>query len=221
MSSAEDWAAEKLGHRFADPALLHQALTHKSLGAPNYERLEFLGDRVLGYATAAWLYERFPTESEGQLNHRFTRIVSGEMCARVARSLGVPAQLRLGAQARMDGGVDSDNILGDVMEALVGAVFRDAGVEAATSLICRAWMPLIDEAAETVKHPKSALQEWAASSGARGPVYELIRRFGPHHAPRFRVRLTVAPHAPVEAEGGSKQDAETEAARALLQAVGQ
>ncbi|QMW23630.1 ribonuclease III [Sandaracinobacteroides saxicola] len=219
MSAALAWAETRLGHRFADTSLLDRALTHKSLGGINYERLEFLGDRVLGAVMAAWLYQRFPDESEGQLTRRFATLVSRETCATVARALDVPAYVRLGTQARADGGSDSDNILGDVVEALIGALYCDAGVSVAERFILSAWATLVSAAAGPAKHPKSAIQEWAAAHGARDPLYELLGRFGPHHAPRFRVRLTVSPHPPVEAEGGSKQDAETEAARALMQQV--
>jgi ribonuclease III len=214
------WAEATLGHRFADAALVERALTHKSLGADNYERLEFLGDRILGAVIASWLFDRHTSESEGQLTRRFATLVSRETCAQVARALGVPAHVRLGSQARADGGTDSDNILGDVVEALIGALYVDGGVAPAEAFIQRAWQSRVGSAERVLKHPKSSLQEWAAAHGARDPVYELVRRFGPHHAPRFRVKLTVDPHPAVEAEGASKQEAETEAARSLLEVVG-
>jgi ribonuclease-3 len=216
MTSVQEWAETRLGHAFADPALLTRALTHRSLGAENYERLEFLGDRVLGRVVAAWLFETFPEEPEGKLNQRFSRLVSRETCAAVARQLGVGAHLRLGVQARSDGGRDSENILGDAMEALIGAVWLEAGDAAAEALIRRVWALRID-GAELDKHPKSALQEWAAAMTLPEPVYALLKRSGPHHQPRFRVQLTVGALPPVEAVGASKQEAETAAARQFME----
>lgn len=219
MSSAESWAVEVLGHHFSDCSLLERALTHKSLGASNYERLEFLGDRILGGIIAHWLFERFPNDSEGGLTRRYASLVSRETCAIVARQLGVARHVRLGLQARTDGGADSDNILGDVVEALIGALLLDGGLDVARAFVQRAWDPLLTQDQRASKHPKSAVQEWAAAKGARTPLYELVRRFGPHHQPRFLVRLTVEPHEAIEAEGASKQEAETRAAEAFLERV--
>jgi ribonuclease-3 len=190
------------------------------MGTSNNERLEFLGDRVLGLAIAEHLYRAHPTEPEGQLNRRFQLLVSRETCAAVARDLDVPAHVRLQAQARADGGLDSDNILGDTLEAIIGAIFLDAGPAAATAFVLRAFASRLGLTAAVLKHPKSALQEWALARSWPSPAYELVKRTGPHHAPRFRVRLTVGDLAPVEAQGGSKQEAETEAARLFLESVG-
>jgi len=219
---AEDavgWARERLGVELSDSKLLERALTHKSLGAVNYERLEFLGDRVLGGIVAAWLYESFPDEPEGKLTRRFAKLVSRETCAAVARTLGIPQQVRLGVQARSDGGTNSENILGDVMEALIGAIWLDQGDAVARAFVRRCWESQLSFAGAAPKHPKSAVQEWAAAKGLRDPAYVLLRRSGPHHAPQFHVELTVAPHPPVEASGASKQEAETEAARLFLENV--
>ena len=211
------WADAELGAAFQNPKLLHAALTHKSVGADNYERLEFLGDRILGAVVADWLYQDFPGEPEGKLTRRFHQLVSREVCARVARSVGVPTVVRLGQQARADGGSNSDNILGDVMEALIGAVYLDRGVEAARTMIRTLWAGEVSSAAEAPKHPKMQLQEWAATQNLKVPVYTLLGRSGPHHSPRFRVELAIAGRPPVEAEGNSKQDAETAAAKAFLE----
>ncbi len=210
------WAAETLGPVPATTELLERALTHKSGGAANYERLEFLGDRLLGAIMAAWLYELFPDDSEGALTRRMARLVSRETCARVARRLGVPRHVRLGIQARTDGGADSDNILGDVMEALIGAAYLEGGLEAAERLVRTAFASEVGLAGEAPKHPKSALQEWAAARGLRAPVYRLAGRTGMDHNPRFRVELVVGGFPPAEAEGASKQEAETLAAAAFL-----
>jgi ribonuclease-3 len=213
----EAWAAEALGWHGADVALLHRALTHKSVGADNYERLEFLGDRVLGAVIADWVFAAFPTEPEGKLTRRFHQLVSREICARVARRVGVPRVVKLGQQARADGGADSDNILGDVMEALIGAVYLDRGMDAARLMVRRLWDAEVSSAAEAPKHPKMQLQEWAAAHSLKAPVYALLGRTGPHHSPRFRVELSIAGLPPVVAEGSSKQDAETAAARQFLE----
>jgi ribonuclease-3 len=212
------WAEGALGAAFQDQALLNSALTHKSVGADNYERLEFLGDRILGAVIADWLYVQFPGEPEGKLTRRFHQLVSREVCARVAREIGIPEVVKLGQQARADGGANSDNILGDVMEALIGAVYLDRGVNDARAMIRRLWAPEVSTVAEAPKHPKMRLQEWAAAKNLKVPVYTLLGRTGPHHSPRFRVELAIAGLSSVEAEGSSKQDAETAAARAFLDA---
>lgn len=211
------WIERTLGHRPRDLALFERALTHSSRGDAHYERLEFLGDRVLGLAVAAWLYELFPDEPEGKLSRRLNALVAGETCADVARTLGVPAQVRLGKQARDDGATDSDNVLGDVVEALLGALFLEAGLDAAVSFVRRAWGDRVSTRERAPKHPKSTLQEWAAANERKPPVYSLADRSGPHHAPRFVVEVEIPGAGTARAEGLSKQEAETEAARALLE----
>ncbi|MFL9840367.1 ribonuclease III [Sphingomonas sp. ST-64] len=210
------WLAGVLGQAPDELAVYRRALTHGSQGAANYERLEFLGDRVLGLTLAEWLYQRFPDEPEGKLSRRFNALVTGQMCAEVAREIGAPRHLKLGKQARDDGAADSDNVLGDVMEALIGATFLDQGFDAAKALVRRLWDSRIDAQAAAPKHPKSALQEWAAANNRRTPDYVLLDRSGPGHAPRFRVKAEIAKLAEAEGEGSSKQEAETAAAAALL-----
>lgn len=208
-----------LCHAPQDEALFIEALTHGShggRGAKDYQRLEFLGDRVLGLVVATELYRRFPRESEGQLSARLNGLVTREACADVARQLGLAPLVRLGKQARDDGGRDSDNILGDVTEALVGALFLDAGLEAARAFILASWGERIDAVREAPKHPKAALMEWAAANRRRPPDYRVISRDGPDHAPRFTVAVSI--HALGEATGTAtnKQEAERAAALALL-----
>ena len=193
-----------------------RALTHGSQAADNYERLEFLGDRVLGLAIAEWLYERFPNEAEGQLSKRLNALVTGPVCADVAREIGVVPHLKLGKQARDDGAAASDNVLGDVMEALIGALFLDAGPLAARDFVRARWASRIDLQGKAPQHPKSALQEWAAAHNRRPPDYAVVDRAGPHHAPRFVVSVTIGKLATATGEGTSKQEAETAAAAALL-----
>lgn len=213
------WITTTLGHAPRDIGLFQRALTHGSHGAASYERLEFLGDRVLGLIAAAWLYERFPDEPEGSLSRRINSIVSRETCADVGRALGVPGQLRLGKQARDDGAVNSDNVVGDAVEALIGALYLEAGHDAAVAFVRRAWTPFVDGQRSAPRHPKSALQEWAAANRCRPPVYAMAARSGPHHAPRFTVTVELPGRVGAEAsaEGTSKQEAETAAAKALLE----
>lgn len=212
-----NWLANTLDHEPRDIALFARALTHASYGPANYERIEFLGDRVLGMVVATWLYELYPDEPEGKLSRRFNVIVSRESCAVIGREIGVATHMRLGKQARDDGAVHSDNVLGDVVEALIGALYLEGGVPAASAFIRKAWSSLVTDQAQAPKHPKSALQEWAASHGCRPPVYTTGARTGPHHAPRFTVTVAIPGKAEASAEGTSKQEAETAAAQALLE----
>jgi ribonuclease-3 len=211
------WISATLSHEPRDLSLFVRALTHASYGPDNYERVEFLGDRVLGMVVASWLYEIYPDEPEGKLSRRFNVIVSRESCAAIGREIGVATHMRLGKQARDDGAVRSDNVLGDVVEALIGALFLEGGVPAAGTFIRKAWGGLVTGQLQAPKHPKSALQEWAASHGCRPPVYTTGARTGPHHAPRFTITVSIPGRAEVSAEGASKQEAETAAAKALLE----
>lgn len=220
MTAFLDWVAAATGYTPRDAALFRQALTHSSRGEDHYERLEFLGDRVLGVTVAAWIYDLFPDEPEGKLSRRFNVLVSRETCAEVAREIGVRAQMRLGKQARDDGAADSDNVLGDMVEALIGALYLDGGPAAADSFVRRAWAPRLSEDDAAPKHPKSALQEWAAANRRKPPVYAVADRSGPHHAPRFVVSVSINGVGEAEAEGASKQEAEKAAAEALLAKLG-
>ncbi|WP_448663021.1 ribonuclease III [Sphingomonas sp. CJ20] len=211
------WIEATFGQRPRDLTAYERALTHGSQAAANYERLEFLGDRVLGLAVAEWLFARFPHEPEGALSRRLNALVTGPVCADVGRALGVVPHLRLGKQARDDGAANSDNVLGDVVEALIGAYYLEFGLDAVRGFIRRAWGPRIDEHSQAPKHPKSALQEWAAAHNRRPPEYEITDRSGPNHAPRFTVKVTIGKLAEASAEGTSKQEAETAAAAALLE----
>ncbi|TVV74059.1 ribonuclease III [Sphingomonas solaris] len=213
------WITEALGRAPDDHALYVRALTHGSHGSDTYERLEFLGDRVLGLVAAAWLYERFPGEPEGSLSRRINAIVSRETCAAIGRAIGLPPHLRLGKQARDDGAVGSDNVIGDAVEALIGALFLEGGLPAADAFVRLRWSGLVDGQQQAPRHPKSALQEWAAANRCRPPVYSLDARTGAHHAPRFTVSVALPGRlgATASAEGSSKQEAETAAALALLE----
>ena len=214
-----DWLEETLGHRPRDTALFKRALTHSSHGDPHYERLEFLGDRVLGLAIASWLFELFPDEPEGQLSRRLNALVSRETCADVARELGIGRHAILGKQARDDGAAESDNVLGDIVESLIAALYQEAGLEAAQRFIRRAWSDRVSSRDRAPKHPKSALQEWAAAHDRKPPVYEVTRRSGPHHAPHFEVEVRIPGVGEARATGQSKQEAETAAAKAMFETL--
>ena len=211
------WLAATFGRPPEDRAPFERALTHGSQAAANYERLEFLGDRVLGLIMAEWLWQLFPDEPEGQLSKRFNALVTGPVCAAIARDLGVRPHLRLGKQARDDGASDSDNVLGDVMEALIGAWYLDAGLDAARAFVRGAWGDRVAAGAKAPQHPKSQLQEWAAAHNRRPPDYVVSDRSGPHHAPRFTVTVSIGKLATASATGANKQEAETAAAKALLE----
>jgi ribonuclease III len=211
---------ELLDHRPADARLFERALTHGSHGGETYERLEFLGDRVLGLLIAAWLYERFPNEPEGKMSRRYNVLVTRETCAEVGRAIDLPRHIRLGKQAREDHAALSDNVVGDVVEALIGALFLDAGLDRADAFVRKHWAPFLDDQKRAPMHPKSGLQEIAAARNLGVPLYEIVSRFGPHHAPRFRVKVSLGRHGEAEAEGDSKQSAETAAAAALLNMLG-
>ena len=207
---------DKLDHEPRDIRLFELALTHASVGTDNYERLEFLGDRVLGHVIARALYDRHPKEPEGYLSRRYNVLVARETCAEIGRELGVPELVRLGKQAREDGANQSENVVGDVVEALIGALLIDGGVDAAERFVARIWEPHLAEQRKAPKHPKSALQELAAARDCKPPVYEVVGRTGAHHQPRFTIRVSVPGLGEATAEGTSKQDAETDAAEALL-----
>lgn len=207
---------DELGHQPKDLSLFELALTHSSVGRDSYERLEFLGDRVLGMVIANALYGRYPQEPEGNLSKRYNALVDRETCAENGREIGVPMLVRLGKQAREDRASQSDNVVGDVVEALIGALYLDGGFEVAQRFILKLWEPDLATQRRAPQHPKSGLQELAAARGVKAPLYEVISRTGAHHAPRFTVRVTVPQLGEATAEGMSKQEAETAAATALL-----
>jgi ribonuclease-3 len=217
VSELRAFLRQTLGHDPNDLSLFERALTHSSVGKDSYERLEFLGDRVVGLVIARWLYERFEKEPEGKLSRRYNVLVSRETCAEIGRELGLAERIKLGKQAREDGASRSDNVVGDVVEALVGALLVDSGLATADAFIRRAWAPYVESQGKAPKHPKSALQELAAARNWAAPEYEVARKSGAHHAPRFTVQVAIRNIGEATAEGASKQEAETAAATALLE----
>jgi ribonuclease-3 len=215
-----------LGHRFKNQALLEMALTHASMRGgvkpcSDNERLEFIGDRVLGLAIAEVLIERYPKASEGELARRYNRLVRGESCAHVARTLGIGTYLILSESEAGSGGRAKGTILADAMEALLGAIFLDSGFDAARGAVGRLWdAQAQDQPTAAGPDAKSALQEWAQGRGLSLPQYVEVGRKGPDHAPRFTSEVRIEGHPPARGEGASKRAAEQAAARALLEQQG-
>jgi len=216
---------QAIGHKFKDPDLLSRALTHISAlaGAPragSYQRLEFLGDHVLGLVISDLLFRAFPKADEGELSRRLADLVRRETCADVARAVDLGAALRLGASEVGAGGRSRMAILADACEALVGAVYLDGGYEAAAALVERLWGERMRTPARPLRDPKTMLQEWAQARGLPTPVYKEIRRTGPHHNPLFRIAAVLPGREPAEGEGRSKRVAEQAAAAAMLEREG-
>jgi ribonuclease-3 len=212
-----DWIAQISAKRPLAPELYIRAATHGSHGEKDYQRLEFLGDRVLGLVIADHLYHHFPHEPEGQLSQRLNGLVSGPVCGAIAKHIGVGDHILLGKQARDDGARHSIKVLGDVMESLIGAVYLDHGIEVARTFILRHWEDRISATVTDIRHPKSALQEWAAAHNRKVPEYELVEKHGPHHDLKFTVRVSVRNIGEVEATASAIQAAETEAAKKFLE----
>ena len=213
----------RLGYHFLDSGLAAVALTHLSSQSAaaqgrtqSYQRLEFLGDRVLGVVVADCLYAAFPQASEGELSIRFAKLVRRETCAEIAAEWDVGPHVALGAGEAQGGGRKKAAILADVCESLIGAVFVDGGYEAARALIVRAWGDRLTAAGEPARDAKTALQEWAQGRALAAPGYEEVSRSGPDHAPQFVMRVVVAGFPPEQGGASSKRAAEQAAAQAFL-----
>jgi len=222
----EDEFATRLGYRFRDAALLTEALTHASLDGgrkkkrgPDNERLEFLGDRVLGLVIADHLLETFPDADAGGLARRYNSLVRRETLAKVARKLDLGAYLRMAKAEENSGGRNKSAMLADGCEAVIAALYLDGGLEAASTFIHTHWDSLVGRDGQARRDPKTALQEWAHAAGLHPPMYEEVERSGPAHDPHFVVAASLDGHAPVTGEGTSKRRAQQAAATALLEAV--
>ncbi|MFK7870341.1 MAG: ribonuclease III [Roseobacter sp.] len=210
---------ERLGHQFARPELLAKAVTHASMSSANRDdnqRLEFLGDRVLGLVMAEALLALDKTAAEGQLAPRFNALVRKETCADVARDIDLGAVLRLGRSEMLSGGRRKQALLGDGIEAVIAAVYQDAGFEVAKDLILRLWGSRIHEVEEDARDAKTALQEWAQARGLPPPNYVEVARTGPDHAPVFTIAAKLETGQSQQATAGSKRQAEQAAAGNLL-----
>ena len=217
---------ERIGYRFKQAALLQQALTHISAlaGARNragsYQRLEFLGDHVLGLVVSDMLFRAFPKADEGEMSRRLADLVRKEACADVARAIELGAAIRLGASESNAGGRERTAILADVCEALIGAVFIDGGYDAAATMISRLWEERMRVPVRPLRDSKTVLQEWAQARGLPTPAYREVERKGPDHDPEFRVKVELPKFAPAEGLGRSKRAAEQAAATAMLSREG-
>jgi ribonuclease-3 len=214
--------AGRIGHEFACPELLLRALTHGSVSSatrPDNQRLEFLGDRVLGLVMAEALLSADESASEGQLAPRYNALVRKEACAAVAEEIGLGAVLKLGRSEMLTGGRRKQALLGDAMEAVIAAVYLDGGFEAARKLVLRLWQGRIENVEADARDPKTALQEWAQARRMAPPAYVEIGRSGPDHAPVFSIEARLDNGASAKAEAASKRKAELAAAQALLNAV--
>ena len=209
----------RLGHTFEKPRRLRQALTHASTTetrVDSNERLEFLGDRVLGLVVVEMLLERFTNEEEGDLGYRFTALARREALARVAREIKLGRHIKLSDGERETGGADKDGVLANACEAVIAALYLDGGLEVAGQFIRRYWAPLLEEDLTPRKDPKTALQEWAQAARKPLPSYSVTNRDGPDHAPRFTVKVQLSGEASESGEGTNKRAAEQAAAETML-----
>ncbi len=213
---------QRLGYEFSNPELLVRALTHGSVSSatrPDNQRLEFLGDRVLGLVMATALLEADKKASEGQLAPRFNALVRKEACADVARQIDLGAVLKLGRSEMLSGGRRKQALLGDAMEAVIAAIYRDAGFEAARDVILALWGDRIHTVESDARDAKTSLQEWAQARGQKPPSYIEVKRSGPDHAPVFTIAARLQDGTEAQATAGSKRQAEQAAAKALLDSL--
>lgn len=215
-----DDLADIVAYRFADPGLARDALVHRSAtgrGGQTYERLEFLGDRVLALAVADMLYENYPQEEEGALAKRLVALVRRETLADVATSLGLGPLIQLSRGEEDAGGRENPAILADACEAVIGAIYRDGGFAPARAFIERHWSGRMERTAEPPMDAKTSLQEWAQGRGLALPAYRQLSRSGPDHAPHFTIEVAVGDFTPERGEGPTKRTAEQTAAEKLLE----
>ena len=215
--------SERLGYEFSRPELLQRALTHGSISTttrPDNQRLEFLGDRVLGLTLAEALFAADRAATEGQLAPRYNALVKGETCAAIARGIGLGDVLKLGRSEMLSGGRRKEALLADAMEAVLAAVYLDAGFEAARTVILRLWADRLKNVDDDARDAKTALQEWAQAQGMQPPRYVQIARNGPDHAPEFEIAVRLDDGREAMATGtGTKRSIEQAAAQALLDQI--
>ncbi|MEM7438765.1 MAG: ribonuclease III [Pseudomonadota bacterium] len=214
--------SDRLDHKFREPALLLEAVTHASLSSPtrsDNQRLEFLGDRVLGLVIAEALWESDPAASEGQLAPRFNALVRKETCADVAAEIDLGAALKMGRSEQSSGGRRKQAILADAMEAVIASVYRDAGFDAAKALVLRLWSSRIARAEDDARDAKTALQEWAQARGMTPPLYVEVGRSGPDHAPVFEIEARLENNMSARGRAQNKRNAQQAAAKLLLAAA--
>jgi ribonuclease-3 len=216
----------RIGYKFADSTLLTTAFTHVSAlkaarkRSESYQRLEFLGDHVLGLVVSDMLYRAFPNADEGELSKRLAELVRKESCADVAKQLGLTDDIKLGAVGALAGARLRKSVLGDICEALIGAIYLDGGHAAAAEFVTRNWTERMKKPRRPLRDPKTVLQEWAQGKGLPTPVYREVERTGPHHDPQFRVAVDLPGLEPAEGVGGSKRAAEKVAASVMIEREG-
>ena len=217
-----DEITERLGYRFRNEAILTEALTHGSTQkhTGDYQRLEFLGDRVLGLVIAEHLFRTHPKDGEGQLTHVLSSLVRSEACADAGDTIGLPDLIIIGAGERAKGMNQNRTVLGDAMEALVAAIYLDGGLEAARAFVLRCWDAQLKAPKVAVKDPKTFLQEWALARALPIPSYKVVSRAGPEHEPVFVVSVEVKDRVPAEGTAKSKRAAEMDAAEQFLKREG-
>ncbi len=209
-----------IGYSFKNEDLLNVALTHSSTGhSKNYERLEFLGDRVLGLVIAQLLFKKFPDENEGDLAKRLAFLVQGETLAKLSKQISLGDYILLSEAEREAGGAANDHILADVFEAVIGAIYLDNGIKPCQDLIGAQWDDILGSMKKPPQHPKTAIQEWAQSHGIPLPIYKIIGQTGLDHAPIFEVKLVVKGHPPITASGKSRAEAEKLVAEKFMKGV--
>ena len=215
---------QRLGYEFSDVSLLIEALTHSSIASESRkdnQRLEFLGDRVLGLVMAEALLEIDQFASEGTLAPRFNALVRKEVCAEVARHIDLGGVLKIGRSEMLSGGRRKDALLGDGMEAVIAAIYKDGGFEVAKRTITELWGDRIKNVKGDARDAKTMLQEWAQARGQNPPKYEIMSQSGPDHAPEFLVKVLLDSGETADATAGSKRQAEQMAAKSLLQTMGE
>jgi ribonuclease III len=214
-----EWLEKKSGYRFKDVERLDRALTHSSARGQltqNYERLEFLGDRVLGLLVAEVLFAAFPDADEGDLSLRFNQLVDAKTCAAIATELELPRLVRAGLDLGSPDAKHLINVRADVMESLIASIYLDGGIDAARAFVTKFWSARIADTANARRDPKTELQEWAHRDSAASPVYTIMSREGPDHSPNFSISVVVADYPAEVGEGRSKRFAEQDAARRFL-----
>ena len=215
--------SDRLGHAFARPELLQRALTHGSISTatrPDNQRLEFLGDRVLGLTMAEALFAADRSATEGQMAPRYNALVKGETCAAIARDIGLCDVLKLGRSEMLSGGRRKEALLADAMEAVLAAIYLDAGLDAARAVILRLWGERLKNVEDDSRDAKTVLQEWAQAQGMAPPRYVQIARNGPDHAPEFEIAVQLDDGRQAMATGkGTKRSIEQAAAQALLDQI--
>lgn len=209
---------QQISYSFRDKQLVCDAFTHSSTGADtNYERLEFLGDRVLGLVVSDLLYKNFPDEREGDLAKRLAALVQGEFLAKVACEINLGSYVIFSDSEAHAGGAENANILADVFEALIGAMYLDSDFETCATFISKIWMKRLDVLKAPPQHPKTTLQEWAQEKGLPLPVYKILSQSGPDHAPVFEVQVSVKGYENLSAQGRSRQAAEKQVANDFIE----